>query len=144
MLLGLVVLAVAELAVLVAVAKQIGVLPAVLLLVLISALGPWLVRRAGFSVWRRARQHLDRGEVPGREALDGIILLGAGVLICIPGFITDVIGLLLLLPPVRAGVRRIAEVRFVRRADIAIRGQGPHHPRSGPSVIDASSKRSPR
>ncbi|MGI8753629.1 MAG: FxsA family protein [Acidimicrobiales bacterium] len=93
-----------------------GVLPAILAQVVISASGPWLVRRAGFGVWRRTREGLAAGEVPGREVLDGVVLLAGGVLVCIPGFVTDVVGLLLLLPPARSLAGRIVGRRLARRA----------------------------
>ncbi len=117
-LVALLVLLAAEVATLIWVAGQIGVAEAILLLVVVSALGPWLVRRAGVGTWRRARERLGVGEVPGREATDGLLLFGAGALICVPGFITDAVGLLLLLPPVRAGVRRLLVVRLGRWAAV--------------------------
>jgi UPF0716 protein FxsA len=113
--LGVVVLIAAELVVLVEVARAIGVLPAVLILVLVSASGPWLVRRAGLGVWRRARDRVASGQPPGTEVLDGATLLVGGVLVCIPGFITDVIGLALLARPVRALARRLVLHHFTRR-----------------------------
>ena len=137
-------LLVAELAVVVEVARQIGVLTAVVLLVAVSALGPWLVRRVGFGVWRRAAERLDAGELPGREAVDGLLLLAAGVLICVPGFITDAVGILLLAPPVRALLRGVAGRRLARRVrTFAGPGAGPWPPGAGSGVVDAASHRAP-
>ena len=115
LLVGLIVVIAAELVVLVEVARAIGVLAAVLLLILVSASGPWLVRRAGLGVWRRTRDRVRAGQPPGAEALDGATLLLGGVLVCVPGFITDVIGLALLLAPVRALARRLVLRHFTRR-----------------------------
>ncbi|MDQ6837087.1 MAG: FxsA family protein, partial [Actinomycetota bacterium] len=115
-LLAAVVVIAAEIFALIEVVKAIGVLPAILALLLISASGPWLVRRAGFSVWRRTQQRLAAGELPGREALDAIVLLAGGLLLCIPGFVTDVVGLALLVPPVRALAGRVVAGRLARRA----------------------------
>lgn len=115
---GVVVFFVAEIYVLVRVASAIGTLPCVLLLLAVSACGPWLVRRAGLGVWRRARLRLAEGEVPGRELLDGLLLLAAGVCITVPGFITDAIGVLLLLPPVRLLARRVVVWRLGRRMTV--------------------------
>lgn len=115
-LLGAVVTIAVELYVLIEVAKAIGVAPAILALLVISASGPWLVRRAGFGVWRRTQDRLAAGELPGREGLDGIVLLAGGVLVCVPGFVTDVIGGLLLVPPVRRLAGRILARRLARRA----------------------------
>jgi UPF0716 family protein affecting phage T7 exclusion len=115
-LLAVTVVIAAELYVLIEVARAIGVLPAVVALLMISASGPWLVRRAGFGVWRRTQERLAAGEMPGREALDGIVLLAAGLAVCIPGFITDVVGLILLVPPVRRLAGRVLVGRLARRA----------------------------
>lgn len=96
---------IAEVWVAIAVAHHIGWLATIVLLILISACGPSLVRRQGTGVWRRAKLRLQEGEVPGLEAIDGVLLLVAGGLLTFPGFITAVLGLLLLLPPVRRLVR---------------------------------------
>ena len=82
----LVALPIAEIYVIVQVAHAIGVLPAILALLLISAAGPGLVRRQGLGVWRRARDRVQTGELPGRELIDGVLLLLAGILITPPGF----------------------------------------------------------
>lgn len=97
------------------VAQHIGWLPTIVLLVVISACGPRLVRRQGMGVWRRARHRIDEGELPGREAIDGVLLLIAGGLLTFPGFITGVMGALLLLPPVRAAMRYVAGVWLARK-----------------------------
>ena len=106
------------------VAHHVGWLLTIGLIVLISACGPGLVRRQGIGVWRRARNRLEEGEIPGREAIDGVLLLIAGGLLTFPGFITGVLGLLLLLPPVRSLVRAASGAwlaRKVRRSGITVR-----------------------
>jgi UPF0716 protein FxsA len=113
-LLLLVLVMVAEVYVFVQAVDHLGVLTALALLVLISASGPWLVRRTGLGVWRRAQSRLEDGEVPGRELVDGVLLFAAGVLLTLPGFITGVAGALLLLPPVRA-VARVVGARWLAR-----------------------------
>lgn len=90
-----------ELAVIVEVAGAIGLLPTIALLILVSAVGAFLVKREGIGVMRRTQAAINRGEVPGREMLDGALLMGAGALCVVPGFVTDTFGLLLLIPPVR-------------------------------------------
>jgi UPF0716 protein FxsA len=110
----LVVLFIAELWVMVQVAVQIGVLNTIALLVLMPVLGIWLVKRAGLAVFRRLHATVEAGGVPHREVVDGFLLLFAGLLLIVPGFITGAIGLLLLLPPVRAAVRT-ALVRSLRK-----------------------------
>jgi UPF0716 protein FxsA len=85
------------------------------LLVLISFVGAWLMKREGLGALRRAQRQVDAGMVPGRELVDGALIVLAGALLLAPGFITDAVGLLLLLPPVRAGVRSFARHRLERR-----------------------------
>jgi UPF0716 protein FxsA len=91
----------AELAAFVVVAEQIGLLGALALLVAVSALGPAIVRRVGLSVMAHTRARLDRGEAPTGELLDGLVVLFGGLLICVPGFIGDAVGLALMLRPLR-------------------------------------------
>jgi UPF0716 protein FxsA len=107
-----IVLPIVELAVIVQVAGSIGVGETILLLIVVSAVGAWLVKREGLGVLRRIRGSLDRGQVPARDLIDGALLLFAGALLLTPGFVTDVLGLSLCLPPVRAGVRAVVARRL--------------------------------
>jgi UPF0716 protein FxsA len=100
-----------ELAVIVTVAGAIGIFPTIALLILVSAIGAFLVKREGIGVMRRTQAAIQRGEVPGREMLDAALLMGAGALCVVPGFVTDAFGLLLLVPP----VRRFIASRLIRR-----------------------------
>jgi UPF0716 protein FxsA len=109
-----VVLPFVELYVIVQVAHVMGVLPTLAILLLVSIGGAWLVKREGFSVIRRAQARMNEGRVPGRELVDGMLILFAGVLLLTPGFITDAVGILLLLPPVRAAVR-FAALRYLSK-----------------------------
>lgn len=104
-----------ELYVIIQVGHVLGVVTTLALLVLISFVGAWLMKREGMSTWRRAQRQVDAGVVPGRELVDGALILLAGALLLAPGFITDAIGLLLLLPPVRAAVRAFTRHRIERR-----------------------------
>jgi UPF0716 protein FxsA len=103
----------AELFVILQVGHAIGVLPTVALLIAMSMLGAALVKREGLGVLRRAQQRINQGEVPGRELVDGVLILFGGALLLTPGFLSDVLGVLLLLPPVRA-VLRAAAIRRLR------------------------------
>jgi UPF0716 protein FxsA len=98
------------------VAHQIGWLATIALLVVLSLSGPWLVKHHGLGVWRRARARVSVGEVPGRELTDGAFLLATGLLLAVPGFLTAALGILLLLPPVRAVVRWASGQWVGRRA----------------------------
>ena len=95
-----------ELFVAIKVAEVIGVLATVLLLVLSWPLGSWALRSQGHAAWRRLGEAVSAGRSPGREVLDGVFVLLGGVLLIVPGFISDALGVLALLPPVRALMRR--------------------------------------
>ena len=92
----------AELYVILKVGDLIGWLPTLAILVADSLLGSWLMRSQGRAVWRRFQQTMQAGRVPHREVLDGVLVIFGGAFLITPGFITDVIGILLLLPPTRA------------------------------------------
>ncbi|MFP5373117.1 MAG: FxsA family protein [Actinomycetes bacterium] len=113
-----------ELYVILQVGRTIGVLDTVALLVLVSLIGAWLVRREGISVVRRIQERVAAGSVPGREMVDGALILLAGALLLTPGFLTDVVAVLLLLPPVRAALRSTAIAWLRRRAEFRTFGPG--------------------
>ncbi len=96
---------VAELLVAIGVAQLIGVVATVVLLLITMPLGFWLARRQGRSAWRRLSAAIAAGRPPGREVADGALVVAGGALLIVPGFITDVLGLLLL-APTRALARR--------------------------------------
>ena len=104
-----------EIFVFVQVGQWIGFGAAILAMIGIAFLGAWLVKREGLGTWRRAQAQLRAGEIPAAEAVDGALIAGAGLLLVVPGFVTDVIGLALLLPPLRWPARRwVRSHRFVR------------------------------
>jgi UPF0716 protein FxsA len=94
-----------ELAVIVNVAGAIGVADTIGLLIIVSLVGVLLARREGLGVLRRIQAAVDRGQAPSTEVVDGGLILVAGALMILPGFVGDVIALLLLLPPTRALIR---------------------------------------
>jgi UPF0716 protein FxsA len=98
---------VAELIVIIKVAEAIGVLLTLLLLLAGWPLGMWAIRSQGRAVWRRMAATVNKGNVPGREVLDGALVLIGGTLLMIPGFISDAFGILLLAPPTRIPLRRL-------------------------------------
>ena len=120
-----------EISLFVTVGKAIG-LGATLMLVILSALlGAAMIRTQGLRTWMQARASLDRGEMPVKELFDGLCIFAAGIALLTPGFFTDAIGLLLLLPPVRA---LIAE-RLVRSMVVVYPSRGPG-PDSNPTIIE--------
>lgn len=114
----LVIVPIVEIEVFVAVAHAIGGWNALGLLILVSIVGVWLVRHEGFAMLGRIRQQLDRRHLPGDELVDGLLLLVAGVLMIVPGFVSDGIGILLLFPPTRALARGALKRRFRSRVEV--------------------------
>jgi UPF0716 protein FxsA len=108
-------LPVAEIYVIVQASHWIGVGWALVALVGISIVGASVVKRQGLRVWRRFTEQVSSGVMPTKEMADGVVLLVAGALLMTPGFITDAVGALLLLPPVRFGLRALLFRRFRRR-----------------------------
>lgn len=104
-----------ELYVLIQVGSAIGALPTVALLVLMGVVGGWLMKREGLGVIRRVQSQLRTGHVPAAEVVDGFLILFGGALMLTPGFLSDALGLALLIPPVRALVRRGLARRLRRR-----------------------------
>ena len=100
---------------LVTVGSRIGFVPTVALVVAVSFVGAALVKREGMSVVRNVRAQMQQGRVPGRELADGALILVGGTLLLTPGFLSDIAGLGLLLPPVRAVVRTWLLARLARR-----------------------------
>ena len=126
-----------ELFVLIQVGQVVGVWWTILLVLAISVVGSWLVKREGWAAWRRITTRVQTGEVPGSELVDGGLILFAGALLLTPGFVTDVFALALLLPPSRAVVRRVALKRLVAKATIVRQGPGwPGAGGGGAGVID--------
>jgi UPF0716 protein FxsA len=110
----------AELYVILEVGDAIGVVWTVLLLAADSVLGSLLLRSQGRTVWRRFNETLAAGGMPHREVVDGVLVIFGGALLITPGFLTDVVGLLLLLPPTRAGIRRLVVRRLGRRVAVGV------------------------
>jgi UPF0716 protein FxsA len=123
LLLLLLVMAVAEIAVFIQVGSYLGVGLTLLLVFASAVFGIWLVRAQGFAAATRVQAMIEQGESPALGMLEGLALLAAGVLLVIPGFVTDVAAFALLIPPLRRGIIRF----YLRR----VRPQGPatqHYP----------------
>ncbi len=97
-----IVVPIAELYVIIKVGEAIGVLNTIALLILDSLIGAALWRSQGRAVWTRFNRALAEGRVPHREVLDGVLVIFGGALLLTPGFLTDLLGLVLLLPPSRS------------------------------------------
>src|SRR5690348_11980861 len=104
-----------ELFVIIQVGEAIGVLPTIALLIADSILGSMLMRSQGRTAWRRFNAALAEGRIPHREVLDGALVIFGGALLLTPGFISDILGLALLLPPTRVLVRAVVARRLLPR-----------------------------
>lgn len=113
-----------ELFAFVKVAGWIGIPEALLLLLALSVFGAWLVKVQGVGVIRRIGDDLSARRIPARPMVDGGLLLLAGLLILIPGFVTDVFGLLLLIPVVRDTAGNALLRRWTRKFTVRRIGYG--------------------
>jgi UPF0716 protein FxsA len=128
-----IVVPIAELAILIQVGQLIGVWWTIALLIADAVLGSMLARSQGRTVWRRFNEALAAGRAPAREVLDGTLVLFGGALLLAPGFLTDILGIVLLLPPTRALVRAVLVRRFMARMVASMTrgtGGGPGSPRA--------------
>src|SRR5215212_6768254 len=132
-----IVVPIAELAVLIQIGQLIGVWWTIALLVADALLGSMLARSQGRIAWRRFNEALRAGRPPAREVMDGTLVLFGGALLLTPGFLSDILGLLLLLPPTRALVRAALVRRFMGRmiaSMTAPRRPGPSSPGQGSDI----------
>lgn len=95
-----------EIYLLIEIGQVVGALPTVLLVVLTGVAGAALARSQGIATMLTIRDNLQRGIMPAEEMLDGVLILVAGVVLVTPGFMTDIVGLLLLVPTVRAWLKK--------------------------------------
>jgi len=108
-----------ELYVIVQVAGGLGIFPTLALLITISIVGAWLVRREGSGIVPRIREALFSGRLPSHEIADGGLIMLGGSLLLTPGFVTDLVGFGLLIPPIRAVVRGMVMKRYEARKSTA-------------------------
>ncbi|MGW4460854.1 FxsA family protein [Micromonospora sp. NPDC004704] len=120
--LALLLAVVIEIVVFVLVGHAIGFGWAILLVLAASMLGLVLLRREGMRAWRGFRSAAEAGSPPGKQVVDGLVGLGAGLLLAVPGLVSGVIGLLLVIPPVRVLARRGVQVATERRVSAMVAG----------------------
>jgi UPF0716 protein FxsA len=115
-----------ELYVIIKVGEAIGIWWTIALLLADSILGSALMRSQGRSVWARFQEAVAAGRLPHREVADGVLVIFGGALLLTPGFITDILGLVLLVPPTRAIVRAILGRRLAHRMVVSGPRPRPH------------------
>ncbi len=126
------VLPIAEIYVIVQVGEAIGILPTLALLILDGFAGAWLARSQGRLAWARFNAAISQGRVPARETFDGAMIVVGGAFLLAPGFITDVIGFALLVPPTRALMRGLVARLATRRIAFGWTVASPPPPRGTP------------
>jgi UPF0716 protein FxsA len=130
-LLGIILVPLVEIAVFIMVGDAIGILPTILLTVLTAVAGTIMLRQQGLSLVMRMQSELDAGRVPGEDLMHGAMIVIASLLLLLPGFVTDAIGLLLFVPPVRDMLARY----IISRSNVVIVQSGTsYRPRDG--VVD--------
>jgi UPF0716 protein FxsA len=107
-----------EIYVIIQVGQAIGAVWTIVLLIADSILGTLLMKSQGRAAWRRFQAALAEGRAPAREVVDGALVIFGGAFLLTPGFCSDIVGVLLLLPPTRAVIRRLV----VRRVTFSVLG----------------------
>jgi UPF0716 protein FxsA len=114
-------------ATLVLIGNHLGLLGTFALVLFSGFVGSWLAKSQGLKVWRGIQRDFAQGRVPTEGLMDGAIVLVAGGLLIAPGFLTDIIGLLLLLPPVRVPIKRLVRRRLEQQliSHVGVYAAGP-------------------
>lgn len=123
---------IAEIAVFIEVGGRWGVWPTVGAIFATALIGTALIRHQGLAVLRQVQTEMDAGRFPARQVFDGLCLLIAGALLLTPGFITDAVGFVLLVPPARSA----AAAAILSRLEIRVAGAGSRGRGAGDGVID--------
>lgn len=124
LLLLLIAVPLAEIVVLIQVGSWIGLLPTIGLLLLIAILGTWLSRREGAKAWKGINQALNTGELPSGHIADAAMIMLGAILLVFPGFLTDLVALLFLLPLTRPLLRKLLGWSIARQAQKLAPGPG--------------------
>jgi UPF0716 protein FxsA len=138
----LLVVPILEIAAIIAVGRVIGGWQTLVLLLVESALGAWLVRREGGRAWKALTTALNTGQMPSRQLADAALVLVGGTLLLAPGFLTDIVGFFFILPFTRPIARTALEAVVAKRLLGGVfrsggpGGPGPSAPQGGPDVIE--------
>ena len=101
-----------ELAVLIEIGQHLGMLPTVALVLATGALGAALARREGIQAFHRLRDSIGQGSFPGEAILDGVLILGGGLLLLTPGILTDLLGFAALVPSTRYFIKYLSLIHI--------------------------------
>ncbi|HEC19075.1 MAG TPA: FxsA family protein [Gammaproteobacteria bacterium] len=130
-----------EIYLLIKVGAVIGALPTVFMVVFTAVLGAWLLRLQGFATMNRVRRTLEQGGIPAMEMMEGAVLLVAGALLLTPGFFTDAIGFLCLIPSLRRALIRWMMGRFMMPPGGFGGPGGPSSGSHGPRTLEGEYRR---
>ena len=137
-----IVLPLVELCLVLLLGQYIGIAWTILFIIGTGILGTWLARTQGLSTYRRIQQELSQGRMPTDSLIDGALILVAGLLLITPGVLTDLVGILLMIPPTRVFFRRQLIAWFQRHFKIqTLSNAGPRA--SGDGVVDSYATESP-
>jgi UPF0716 protein FxsA len=131
-----IVVPIAELYVIIQVGQAIGVGPTLALLLADALLGSFLLKHQGRGAWRRFNEALAQRRFPGKEVADGLLIVVGGTLLLAPGFLTDIVGLLLLIPPTRAMARSVLRRFTIGRFTVVGMAGGGRGAGAGPGAAD--------
>ena len=131
-------LPVVEIWLFVKVGENIGAWPTAGLVVVMAVAGIILVRVQGFTVINRARAAMEAGEFPTTALLDGLFVMIAGVLLIVPGFLTDILGILLFIPPLRRGLGKAIWGWLRLRSSLVVRRSGRTDSDSPGRIVEGS------
>lgn len=123
-----------EIYLLITVGGLIGAVPTILLVVFTAVLGAVLLRQQGFATLRRVQDEMSQGEIPAMAMMEGVVLLFSGALLLTPGFFTDTIGFLCLVPPLRRWGIRLLMQRVIMGGFSAGRSDGSSPPERGRTI----------
>lgn len=144
LLLLFILLPMAELTVLVVVARHTSLLFTIGLLLASGVTGAWLARSQGTRCLSRIREELSQGRMPADSMIDGLMILVAGVMLLTPGVLTDVLAFCLLIPPLRAIIKGVVVARFKHRIVVSGFTASPHSGANSEDVIDVEHRSSDR
>lgn len=114
-----------EIYVIIQVGQWIGALPTVLLLIIESCLGAWIVKREGMKAWQSLNSAVAQGQLPAKEIADSALILVGGTLLLTPGFVTDIFGFFFVLPPTRPLARKLLALFTARRVKARVQTRSP-------------------
>ncbi len=106
-----------EILLLIEIGSRIGTLNTILIIVLTGILGAYMMRQQGFTILANIRGNLSQGRMPTGELINGVLVLVGGILLLTPGFFTDAVGFVLLIPTTRGFVRKKIQLLIQRKIE---------------------------